>query len=56
MFYSEGLQAGIALAVSEAKAVVCFVRGLSVIPARLFLHVNGCFGSLGLHANLVGLT
>ncbi|EAW09228.1 UBX domain protein [Aspergillus clavatus NRRL 1] len=26
MFYSEGLQAGIALAVSEAKAVVCFVR------------------------------
>lgn len=32
MFYSGGLQAGISLAVTEGKAVVCFVRGLSVIP------------------------
>lgn len=32
MFYSGGLQAGISLAVTEGRAVVCFVRGLSVIP------------------------
>ncbi|EAL92933.1 uncharacterized protein AFUA_3G06350 [Aspergillus fumigatus Af293] len=35
MFYSGGLQEGISLAVTERKAVVCFVRGLSVIPRTI---------------------
>lgn len=29
MFYEGDLQSGITLAVSEAKHVICFVRGLS---------------------------
>lgn len=34
IFYSGTLQEGIALAVQEAKAVVCFARGwLSILPA-----------------------
>lgn len=32
LFYSGTLQEGIALAVSEAKAVVCFARGRLSIP------------------------
>lgn len=36
-FYSGTLQEGIALAMSEAKAVVCFARGwLSISPHREF--------------------
>jgi hypothetical protein len=33
MFYQGDLQSGIALAVREAKSVVCFVRGMSLFPA-----------------------
>lgn len=33
MFYQGSLQEGIALAVSQAKAVTCFVRGASRLPA-----------------------
>lgn len=36
MFYQGDLQSGIALAVREAKSVVCFVRGMSVCSCRLF--------------------
>lgn len=31
MFFSGTLQEGIALAVSQAKAVICFVRGVSAV-------------------------
>ena len=41
MFFQGSLQEGIALAVSQAKAVVCFVRG------ALDLRLSWLWGSLG---------
>lgn len=43
MFYQGTLQDGISLAVSEAKAVICFVRGmLAVSLAYIGLSTNRC--------------
>lgn len=39
MFYQGDLQSGIATAMREAKPVVCFIRGMSLIVSSFKLHI-----------------
>ena len=40
MFHDGDLQSGIALAVQQSKAVLCFVQGVSVIPSLTCQMIN----------------